>query len=174
MAQKLPFTVHLKRLLCHQEGSGWRKTEPYLWTIFFKIDGENLSLTDDFKLQGEVDFHFNSGSHGNLGIEAVKSGETIHIPLETGLFQAELQPIQVPFFNYQIPGIIGVVAVLMVKENVSAEGAEAGHKALNDYVRQAVNQAVRDFDVKEIDVENIQASIRKYFSEQVEQFVEGI
>ncbi|MCI4666778.1 MAG: hypothetical protein MRZ79_01360 [Bacteroidia bacterium] len=170
----LPINAHLKRLICHQEGTGWRKTEPYLWTIFFKIDGEQVSLSKEFELKGEAFFKFSEGSHGNLGIESVNSGETIHIPLDVGLFETTLRPIEVPFFNYEIPGIIGVVAVLMEKENVSKAGAEAGHKALNDYVQKAVNQAIRDFDVKIIDVENIQESIRKYFQAKVESFVDGI
>ncbi len=174
MAHKLPFSAHLRRLTCHREGSGWRKTEPYLWTIFFKIDGEHLRLTETFKIEGEVSFKFAEGSHGNLGVSSMEAGETIEVPLSTGLFQSELQPIDVPFFNYKIPGIIGIVAVLMEKENVSRQGAEAGHKALNDYVRRAVNDAVQSFDVKEIDVENIQDSIRVYFSQEVESFVEGI
>lgn len=170
----LPVQAQLKRLICHEECSGWRKTEPYLWTIFFKIDGECLSLSPEFKLEGEALFQFSEGSHGNLGVDAVKSGEIVHIPLDAGLFSTDLKPIEVPFFNYEIPGIIGIVAVLMEKENVSRAGAEAGHKALNDHVKNAVNQSIRNFDVKEIDVENIQESIRKYFQGQVEKFVDGI
>lgn len=169
-----PIQVQLKRLICHEEGNSWRKAEPYLWTIFFKIDGECLNLTPEFKLEGEALYQFSEGSHGNLGVDAVKAGESIHIPLDSGLFTTEVKPIEVPFFNYEIPGIIGVVAVLMEKENVSRAGAEAGHKALNDHVKHAVNQSIQNFDVKELDVENIQESIRHYFQSQVEGFVGGI
>ncbi|MEO0899366.1 MAG: hypothetical protein AAFY71_23340 [Bacteroidota bacterium] len=166
--------VHLRELICKKEGNSWRKTEPYLWTIFFKIDGEHVNLSEKFKLSGEVPFHFSKGSHGNLEIDEIKGGQSVGIPIEMGVFQTTLTPIQVPFFNYEIPGILGVITVLMEKENVSSEGAEAGHKALNEFVQKAVTTAVHEFDVKNIDVENIQESIRIYFAAEVEKFVEGI
>jgi hypothetical protein len=170
----LPVYIKLDRLICHREGSGWRRTEPYLWTIFFAIDGQHIRLTEQFRLEGEAQFHFTPGSHGNLGVHAVTSGQVIRIPQAIGSWETELHPIKVPFFNYNIPGMVGVVTVLMEEENVSAQGAEAGHDALNRYVRQAVNQSIKDFDVRDIDVENIQASIKAYFAGKVSSFVDGI
>ncbi|MEO1449886.1 MAG: hypothetical protein AAFV07_10180 [Bacteroidota bacterium] len=166
--------ARFSRLICHREGSSWRKTEPYLWTLFFKIDGSTVKLSERFELEGEAVFHHTAGSHGNLGVLEMRTGEEVVIPAKIGVWQTTLEPIPVPFFNYEIPGIIGMVAVLMEKENVSAAGAEAGHQALNTYVEKAVNEALTQFDVKQIDVENIQASIKAYFSEQVGQFEAGI
>ena len=70
--------------------------------------------------------------------------------------------------------MVGVVVVLMMEKNVTEAGAEAGHKALNDFVQKAVNQAIGEFDVKEIDVENIQPSIKEYFARKTESLVEGV
>ena len=167
-------SVDLKTLYCHQPAKGWSKGKPYLWTLFFSIDSSTIQLTENFRLAGEAFFKFSEGSHGNLDNETVKSGEAVAIPGDIGHWQAAPHPIKVPFFNYSIPGMIGVVVVLMMERNVTEAGAEAGHKALNDFVQKAVNQAIGEFDVKEIDVENIQPSIKEYFARKTEVLVEGV
>jgi len=145
-----------------------------MWNIFFRIDASCVHLTEQFDLVGEADFFFSPGSHGNLGVMAVRPGSVTLIPPEVGHWDCTLTPIPVPFFNYEVPPLLGVITVLMEQENVSARGAEAGHQALNRYVQEAVNQAIRDFHVREIDVENIHDSIKAYFSRRVEAFVHGI
>jgi hypothetical protein len=167
-------SVNLTKLYCHQPAKGWSKGKPYLWTLFFSIDGSTIQLTENFRLSGDAYFHFSEGSHRNLEKETLRSGEVVAIPEKIGHWQTEVQPIKVPFFNYAIPGMIGVVVILMMERNVTEAGAEAGHKALNDFVEQAVNQAIGEFDVKEIDVENIQPSIKEYFARKTDNLVEGV
>jgi hypothetical protein len=145
-----------------------------MWNIFFRIDGSCVHLTEQFDLVGEADFFFSPGSHGNLGVSAVTAGSLTIVPPAVGHWDCSLSPIPVPFFNYQVPPLLGVITVLMEQENVSAKGAEAGHQALNRYVQAAVNEAIRDFHVREIDVENIHDSIKAYFARRVEAFVHGI
>ena len=174
MPAATPVHIRLRHLHCHRESSRWRATQPYLWNIFFRIDGSCVHLTDKFDLVGEADFYCSPGSHGNLGVDAVSPGSVTVIPPEVGHWDCTLAPIPVPFFNYQVPPLLGVITVLMEQENVSAKGAEAGHQALNRYVQAAVNEAIRDFHVQEIDVENIQGSIKAYFARRVASFVEGI
>ena len=167
-------SVDLHTLHCHQVSKRWSKGKPYLWVIVFSIDGKTIKLTENFKLGGEAFFEFSEGSHGNLQKETVKEGESVAIPEHLGKWEVELESIGVPFFNYAIPGIMGVVAVLMLEKNVTESGAEAGHSALNEYVQQAVNQAIGEFDVKEIDVENIQKSIKEYFVNKTDSLAHGV
>ena len=49
-------------------------------------------------------------------------------------------------------GVIGVVCVLMEEDNVSDSGADAGHAALNNGVRDAINQIVATRTVSNQDV----------------------
>jgi len=168
------FQVRLRKLTCLEKVSSWRRTEPYLWVVMFKIDGSCVQLSESFQLEGEAEFFFSQGSQGNLGGDPMDKGENLLIPSTVGGWESALSPISVPFFNYTIPGMLGVIAVLMEKKNVSMAGAEAGHKALNERVRKAVNQALKGFDVKKIDVENIQDSIKQYFSDQVDGFIHEI
>lgn len=147
---------------------------PYLWTIMFRIDGESIHLTKEFQLEGEPLVNLHEGSHGNLKVEEVVEGQKIPIPQELGLWQTHLQPIEVPFFNYAIPGSLGVIAVLMLERNVSDDGADIGLRALQEFAIKAVNQSVSEFDVKHIDVENIQPSIKQYFATQVAKLEPGI
>ena len=142
--------------------------------MFFRIDGEGVSLSPQFELKGQAHFHFTPQSQGNLQINAVQEVGSFPIPPSLGLWRTELTPIEVPFFSYQMPGILGVIAVLMQENNVSPIGAEAGHQALNEYIREAVNAAISNFSVKAIDVENIQPSIKQYFAKQVDRLADNI
>lgn len=168
--------ISLDRLVCHRKGSmkGWRKTAPYLWNIFFKLSNPHLKVNQKFKLYGNAKFHFSKGSHGNLNVSHMDAKQVAPIPEEIGVWEDELHSIDIPFFNYEAPGIIGVVSVLMEQHNVSKRGAEAGHKTLNEYVKESMNGALHDFDVSRIDVKDIENSIKDYFDEEVDKFTADI
>lgn len=146
----------LDRLHCFDEGDGWGSAEPYLWTVFFKVDGETVSVSPALNLSGQAVIHTTPGSHGNLGDTDVDEGDDVTIPTAIGEWQTDLRPIPVPPpFNAIQPdvgGVIGVVCVLMEEDNVSDAGAEAGHHALDDGVRAAVNQIVATRSVSNQDV----------------------
>ncbi len=167
-------TISLQKLTCHQAPRRRRRKPPYLWTVFFKIDGSTVRLSPQFELQGEAEFHFTPGSHCNLIEVPLAPGQTTEVTPALGTWQTELLPIEVPFFDYQMPGLLGVAAVLMQENNVSDIGAEAGHQALNEYVRVAVNRSIQQFSVKQIDVENIRPSLKRYFAQQVHTLADGI
>ena len=144
--------VRLDRLHCYEEGDGWGSAEPYLWTVFFKIDGTTVSLTEAFTLVGTATVVPTPGSHGNLGDTDVDAGDDVAVPEVIGGWQTVLQPIPVAESIRPVlqslkgwddwPGYVGVVCVLMEEDNVSDAGAEAGHGALNGGIQNALDQIV--------------------------------
>lgn len=130
---------------CHDEGDGIGSAEPYLWTVFFKLDGDTVALGDDLFLHGSATVITTPGSHGNLGDDDVDEGDEIAIPSAIGELVTTLRPIPVPswvsdaFGVEDVGGVLGVVTVLMEEDNVSHAGAEAGHAALDAFVRQALD-----------------------------------
>ncbi len=138
--------LELDRIFVHDEGDGWGNAEPYLWTVFFKVDGDGVVVTEALSLSGSPTMHFTPGSHGNLGTTDADEGDNITIPAAIGEWQTFLKPIPVPSslssLVDDVAGVVGVVAVLMEEDNVSDAGANAGHSALNNAVRDAVQQIV--------------------------------
>jgi hypothetical protein len=138
--------LKLNRIHCFDEGDGWGSAEPYLWTVFFKIDGETVALTESLTLSGTATVVGTLGSHGNLGDNDVDAGDNITIPGVIGEWSPFLSPIRVPdsfrpFIN-DLPGVVGVVCLLMEEDNVTDAGAEAGHAALNTAVASALENAI--------------------------------
>jgi hypothetical protein len=88
--------IRLDRIHCFDEGDGWGSAEPYLWPVFFKIDGETVSMTDALKLSGTPTVVGTYGNHGNLGNTDVDAGDTIPIPESLGSWKTTLKPIPVP------------------------------------------------------------------------------
>lgn len=137
--------IDLERIKCHDEGDGIGSAEPYLWVAFFKVDGTTVSVSPAFTLEGEATVEFSAGSHGNLPNDDVDEGEVIAIPGALGQWSTRLEPIgfqDPPDGIDDVGGAVGVVAVLMEEDNVTDDGAEAGHQALNAAVRDAINQIV--------------------------------
>ncbi len=137
--------IELSNIHCHDEGDGWGNAEPYLWTVFFKIDGDTVSVTDSLTLAGSATVVTTPGSHGNLGNTNVDAGDNVPIPAAIGSWETILKPIPLPDFAAalgDIGGYIGCVVVLMEEDNVSDDGAEAGHAALNSAITSAINEIV--------------------------------
>ncbi|MFT5618996.1 MAG: hypothetical protein ACI85I_002233 [Arenicella sp.] len=172
----LEVTIRLNTLVCHERGTvkNWRKTTPYMWNIFFKLSNPSLTVNNEFKLEGGANFHFSQGSHGNLDSGHLEAGDSTDIPQDIGVWTNPLNSIDIPYFDYETPGIIGVVSALMEQRNVSRKGAEAGHLALNKYVERSINKCLTDFDVKKVDVKDIENSLKQYIKEEIDKLTEGI
>ena len=165
--------IALHTLSLHRKSTRCGNAEPYMWNIFFRVDGETITINPDFTISGKAVFHFSKGSHRNLR-RSIHRDKTLPIPTNVGVWETDLTPIQVPYFEQDIPGIAGVICVLMEENNVSNEGAEAGRIALEQQVQKAINSALNDFEPKVIDITNIQNSIQGYFQSKVSEFAEGI
>ncbi len=136
--------LDIDRIIAHTEGDGWGSAEPYLWTVFFKIDGQTIAVGESLTLIGAPVVERTPGSHGNLGTNDVDSGDVIVVPPAIGEWTTALRAIPGPASlpGLEFAGVIGVVAVLMEEDNVSDAGAEAGHHALNNAVEQALQELV--------------------------------
>jgi hypothetical protein len=113
---------------------------PYLWTIFFKIDGTSVMMSDTYFLFGTATVDPPRGAHGDLGIWSMSVGETVAIPFELGFWSTNLVPFFIatsaqPFFNS--PGVpqpqagFGCIAILLRDGgHIPPHAVEAGRKAL--------------------------------------------
>lgn len=162
MRSTLKVTFNLDRLICYEEADGWGSAEPYMWTVFFKIDGTTCKLNDGLMLEGSATIFTTPGSHGNLGDSDVDEGDSILIPSAIGIQEMTLTPIPVPDFVKQlgtddVTAIAGCIVVLMEEDNVSDDGAEAGHRALNTAIQNALNSLIPTlgFTRQEISEEDI-------------------
>ena len=147
MRNNLNVTFKLDRLACYDEADGWGSAEPYMWTVFFKIDGTTCRLNDALMLEGTATVFTTPGSHGNLGNTDVDEDETISVPSAIGLQDLSVTPIPVPDFvkklgTDDVAGVAGCIVVLMEEDNVSDDGAESGHQALNASIQNALNSLI--------------------------------
>ena len=78
--RKVGVNFRLSELHCVDEGDGPGTAEPYLWVLFFKIDGETVSMGSGSQLQGNVFTQRMPPGHGNLGSRDVDAGDTVPIP----------------------------------------------------------------------------------------------
>lgn len=166
--------IKLQQLRCHDKPDGWTTGEPYLWNLFFKIDGSCIVLSERFRLEGRPVYHASVGSQGNLSAGQLESGGMVGIPDDVGEWRTQLVPLTVPYFEAKLPGVLGLVSVLLEQNFVSKTGAEAGHEAFNRYVMEALDSVIKGFDPKMIDLYDAENSVKAYFDEQVKKYTENI
>ncbi len=137
-------------IVCHDEADGPGSAEPYIWPVFFKIDGDSFAV-NSVGLIGFPTVMSTNGSHANLGNHDVDENERVFIPGAVGTVDQLLKPIPVndPTIRMAIgddlPGIAGVVVVLMEEDSWPNSIAVAGYNALIDAVRLGVAKAASSF-----------------------------
>ncbi len=177
MRNNLKVTFNLDHLNCYDEADGWGSAEPYMWTVFFKIDGTTCRLNDSLMLEGTATVYTTPGSHGNLGNTDVDEGDVVAVPGAIGFQEMTLTPIPVPDFVKQLgtddaPAIAGCIVVLMEEDNISDDGAESGHQALNAAVQNALNSliptlGVSNQSISDDDINNMSAQIQSKIEDAV-------
>jgi hypothetical protein len=142
----------LDLLHCFKQ-SDWGSAEPYLWTAFFKIDGDTvvLDLADDGRpglwLRGPCTFAATSGAHGDLGDASVEEGDDVPIPSALGEVALSLTPIPATeraHFpeGFTIDGRLGLVVALLEQNSVTDAAAAAGRAAFNQALERGINQLI--------------------------------
>jgi hypothetical protein len=165
--KSLNVKVVIDRLICNDEGDGSGNSEPYIWAIFFKLDGKTAQIVNN-KLEGikkpnqPIELHFSKGSHTNLTSAAIDidkdgmdEGDNIPIPSDVGTWQTTLKSIDSPHpFNpnltIEIPGIVGVFYLLMEEDQITNSAIEVGHQVLNSFFEEKLNKFACNIDLLEL------------------------
>jgi hypothetical protein len=175
--ETLNVVLKLNQIICHEEGDGAGSAEPYLWAIFFKIDGLSV-WQNGASLGGEAEFRFSHGSHENLPNHDVDPGEVIQIPSSVGEWSTLVKPILIDDFQgniIEVPGIVGVIAVLMEEDNVSDSGAEAGHQGLNNHVKNSINNFISSISLLDfLNSTDPQADLQQMIADLIKSIEDGI
>ena len=154
--------------------------EPYLWTVFFKVDGNSANVTPVLTLSGSATMTFTAGSHGNLRVGQVALGQVIPVPAPLGQWRDQLKPIPVdpaaqPWLKAtELPAVFGVVAVVLLHGAVTDDAAEAGHMALNAAIEEAINNVIGSLGLahQKITQQDV-ASVTKGISDKVTNAIEN-
>ena len=152
MRATLNLETVLQNVHCHDEGDGWGNAEPYIWTVFFKVDGDNFAVEAGSGLIGSPTIVSSNGSHGNLGNTDVDAGDDVAVPDAVGLWSTKLKPIPVNDAGLRallgaddIPAIVGVVVSLMEEDGWPDSLANTGYSAFVDAVQLAVVKVAASF-----------------------------
>jgi hypothetical protein len=140
--------IRLNSVHCIDEGDGPGSAEPYLWTVFFKIDGTTASVTQRLTLTGRSTVIPTAGNQGDLPNHDVDDGEVVLVPLALGQYRTRMRPIPLPEPAgpiKDVSGVIGMIAVLMEEDNTPAAAIRAGHHALNRAVRRELDALIPTF-----------------------------
>ncbi|HSD45312.1 MAG TPA: hypothetical protein VLB87_01770, partial [Pyrinomonadaceae bacterium] len=141
--------IRLDRLHCYDEADGWGAAEPYLWAVFFKIDGTTAFVDETFTLQGTGHTFSSLGNHKNLDDESVHPGDDVVIPQQFG-FGADFIPIplRTPVLGVtEFPWVIGCVAVLMEEDGTAGSAVEAGRAQLRIEVQDAIDRLIPTLNI---------------------------
>lgn len=147
----LKVRLRLQNVHCFDEGDAAGNAEPYLWTVFFKIDGDTVVVDRNFTLKGKATVVTTSGDHGDLATN-VDAGDDLPISRQLGEFRTVLQPIPIENFSETIGGTIGCVAVLLEEDNTPNEAIAQGHRALNDALQRELDNLISTLSIKKKDV----------------------
>jgi hypothetical protein len=119
-------------------------------TGFFKIDGDNFAV-DAAGLIGFPKIFSTNGDHSNLGDSDVAEGDRVMTPEAVGMQTTLLKPIPVNdptlrmVMGDDLPGIAGVVVVLMEEDGWPDDIATAGYNAMVDAVHLGVAKTAASF-----------------------------
>ncbi len=118
-------------------------SEPYMWSIMFALDGSSITQSGD-ELVGGPRFFIGAGNQGNLG-PGISTGASLVIPPDVGRWETTLQPIVisnplVPTEVFEVPGVIGSIAVLMEENLTPNADSQVGHTAFNELVEEQLRK----------------------------------
>ncbi|HEY9096587.1 MAG TPA: hypothetical protein VIN35_12630, partial [Hydrogenophaga sp.] len=123
-------TLQLSRVRCNAE-SDFGDAEPYLWTVFFYSDLSTLSGS-----AGLIRVHTPHRASTTRGMYAdgVAPGDLLPIPPDMGTHEVALDDGGLGL------SLLGCLFVLIDERNTDADAIKAGHLALDESVRLALNQ----------------------------------
>lgn len=145
----LNLKISIEKIHCFNKGDGSGKAEPYLWPLFFKIDGESFTIEQNIGLVGFPILFTTNGNHKNLTNQGVSSGEYVAVPENVGTWETKLLPIinhgNDNLFPDTIPGFVGVVVVLMEQDSWPNSFAQIGYDALRDSIKLGLIETAENY-----------------------------
>lgn len=160
MADSIHVSYNLSTLHCFDEGDGLGNAEPFMWTVYFKVDGSTVKLNDSFMLEGTATVVTTPGNHGDLP-DDVDAGDVVSIPSSLGKFSTTMVPIPTPLDGVTVGGMVGAIAIVMEEDSTPDDAIEEGHKALNKTLQEELdaliptlglsNQSPSDADIQAIE-----------------------
>lgn len=118
----------------------------YLWTVFFKVDGDTVRINESFNAQGTATVVGTPGDHGDLA--GTGDSNLVSIPAANGYFRTVLTPIPVQNFATTVPGALGCVVILMAQNDTPSDAVAQGHQALNSSLQQALDALIPTLGIK--------------------------
>ena len=150
----IQITFDFERLRCFDEADGLGRAEPYLWTIFFKIDGLTIFINTKNPanpfIQGTPLVVPNFLNHNDLGKPEWDAGDDAALPKTVSEFGTLLHPIKLtPPLNgiASVDGIMGCIAVLLEEDSSSDSDVATSHNALNSLIGTKLSKLLSTVDV---------------------------
>jgi hypothetical protein len=128
--------------------------EPYLWTVFFKLDGDTVSVQlssgGTVALTGSAVVVGTPGNQGDLLNDDVEDHKDAGIPASIGQFQTTLNPILVNGIqDFAVTrGYVGCVAILLEEDNTHNSFIATGHAALNASMQKVLDGLIAKLNDK--------------------------
>jgi hypothetical protein len=150
--------IALRNLHCHKQSDQddpSNPAEPYLWVVFFKIDGDTTVITDMLQLEGTATVVPMPGNQRDLPTVGMRAGDDVAIPSALGRLTTVIKPIPLttPIAGQvDQPGTLGCIAVLMEKDSARALDMHYGHEALNRRFTELMNALVPTLGVAKQEV----------------------
>lgn len=114
----------------------------YLWTVFFKIDGDTVFVDENLMVQGKATVVGTQGNHGDLPGSNTRHNINIPIPSAIGEFRTVLTPIPIRRLGTTFPGTVGCITILLLQRDTPAGAVAKGHKALNSSLQHELDALI--------------------------------
>lgn len=141
MVDPIRVSYKLTTLECIDEADGAGDADPYMWAVYFKVDGDTVVLDNSFMLSGTATVVGTPGDHGNLG-DTVEAGENQPIPASIGSWSTTLRPIPTPIPGVSAGGMIGCIAVVNEEDSTPDQDIANGHQALNQEMQDQLDALI--------------------------------
>jgi hypothetical protein len=150
---------------------GNERTEPYLWTLFLKIDGTNIKQHKDnpFILNGRL--QAKDIFIGKLDTDIwdnIPSNILLDVPPMIGEWNTETQPIEIKLSGKSefVNGVAILCYALIEQDLFSDQGISKGYSAFTSTVVNEVNNAIREINLLYY-VKNNKFDFEKFRSEKL-------
>ncbi|MFE9581126.1 hypothetical protein ACFYO1_32460 [Nocardia sp. NPDC006044] len=118
---------------------------PYLWTSFFKVDGDGVQGDGRGGLAGTPQIYVTDRNGDDPIFPAAPAECCAAIPRTVGQWSGTLSPIPAvagPRNDHEGPGLVGVAVAVLQSQGFSTAAAGATRAALDDAIRAAISRTV--------------------------------